>query len=306
MTLAKTGGPDFDARIRRAQHLAAIHPFASEVMKFYEHLAQFHKRLYAHLAPSTIQHPMPAAAEDFRSNLDLAQLLQHFPELLSLLQNVGPAPVAEAARQFSLQGPAAWISFLTEYWTVAGISNHLRQAPHSPHETQNDAQPDAQHATRDAAQIAASETLTAFILQVFLQPYAEFLAANRAAPAQITTHSFCPLCHSAPLLGVLRIEGDGGKRHLLCSFCLQEWEFRRILCPTCGEEAENKLPVYVAEQFPHIRVEACDTCHHYLRTIDLTKDGHANPVVDDLAALPLTLWATEHNYSRLHQNLLST
>jgi len=292
MTLAKIGGPDYDARIRRAQHLAVVHSFASELMKFYQHLAQFQKLLYSHLAPSVSQHPIPAAAEGFRSNLDLAQLLQHFPELLSLLRNVGPAPVAEVARQFSLQGPAAWITFMNEYWTVAGTSDYLRSR--------------AQHATHEDAQHAASETLIEFILQVFLQPYAEFLAANRVAPPQSTTVSVCPLCHSAPLLGVLRVEGDGGKRHLLCSFCLHEWEFRRILCPTCGEEAENKLTVYVAEQFPHIRVEACETCRHYLRTIDLTKDGHANPVVDDLAALPLTLWASEHNYVRLHPNLLST
>jgi formate dehydrogenase maturation protein FdhE len=292
MTLAMIGGPDYDARIRRAQHLAVVHSFASELMKFYQHLAQFQKLLYSHLAPSVSQHPIPAAAEGFRSNLDLAQLLQHFPELLSLLRNVGPAPVAEVARQFSLQGPAAWITFMNEYWTVAGTSDYLRSR--------------AQHATHEDPQHAASETLIEFILQVFLQPYAEFLAANRVAPPQSTTVSVCPLCHSAPLLGVLRVEGDGGKRHLLCSFCLHEWEFRRILCPTCGEEAENKLPVYVAEQFPHIRVEACETCRHYLRTIDLTKDGHANPVVDDLAALPLTLWASEHNYVRLHPNHLST
>ena len=113
---------------------------------------------------------------------------------------------------------------------------------------------------------------------------------------------------------MLRPEGDGGKRFLLCSFCSQEWEFRRIFCPTCGEEAESKLPVYVAEQphrqplggLPHIRVEACDTCKFFLRTVDLTKDGHAIPLVDDLAAIPLTLWAHEHGYSRLQPNLLGT
>jgi FdhE protein len=190
-----------------------------------------------------------------------------------------------------LQGPAAWIAFLTEYWTAAGSVTHLGLQTPEPNED---------------AQNHAAEALTEFILRVFLEPYAQFLSSNRAAPPAIATHSVCPICNSAPLLGVLRIEGDGGKRHLLCSFCLHEWEFRRILCPTCGEETENKLPVYIAEQFPHIRVEACETCRYYIRTIDLTKDGHANPVVDDLAALPLTLWATEHNYSRLHPNLLST
>jgi len=60
--------------------------------------------------------------------------------------------------------------------------------------------------------------------------------------------------------GVLRIEGDGGKRFLLCAFCGTEWEFRRIYCAFCGESREQSLPVFVAEKFPHIRVEACDTC----------------------------------------------
>jgi hypothetical protein len=298
MTLAKTGGPDYDERIRRAQHLGLLHPFAAEVMTFYQHLAQYQKQLYLHLAQAGTQHPVPASAPHFRSHLDLALLLQHFPQLLSLLQTVGPAPVAESARQLSLQGPAAWITFLTEYWTAAGSVTHLGpQTPPPPGEAEF---------PNDDAQSAAAEALTGFILRVFLEPYAQFLSSNRAAPPAITAHSVCPICNSAPLLGILRIEGDGGKRHLLCSFCLHEWEFRRILCPTCGEEAESKLPVYIAEQFPHIRVEACETCRYYLRTIDLTKDGHANPIVDDLAALPLTLWATEHNYSRLHPNLLNT
>jgi FdhE protein len=116
----------------------------------------------------------------------------------------------------------------------------------------------------------------------------------------------CPRCNALPLLGVLRPEGEGGKRFLQCSFCSQEWEFRRILCAYCGEEKEQQLPVYVAELFPHIRVECCETCKHYLRTIDLTKDGHAVPIVDDLAAIPLTLWAEENGYKRIQGNLLRT
>src|SRR5262249_11454991 len=68
---------------------------------------------------------------------------------------------------------------------------------------------------------------------------------------------------------------------------------------------EDKLPVFVAEQFPHIRVECCDTCKHYLRTVDLTKNGNAVAEADDLAAIPLTLWAQENGYTRIHTNLLA-
>lgn len=159
------------------------------------------------------------------------------------------------------------------------------------------------HAGKYDQQVGA---LAQFLPRAFLQSYAEFRAARTPRPPVVMTMRLCPLCGSRPLMGVLRVEGDSGKRFLLCSFCSQEWEFRRIHCPTCGEEAEGKLPVYVAEQLPHIRVEACDTCKFYLRTVDLTKDGHAIPLVDDLAAIPLTLWAHEHGYSRLQPNLLGT
>jgi FdhE protein len=125
-------------------------------------------------------------------------------------------------------------------------------------------------------------------------------------PAPLMTVCRCPRCNALPVLGVLRPEGDSGKRFLVCSFCSLEWEFRRILCANCGEAEEPKLPVFVAEQFPHIRVESCETCKHFLRTIDLTKDGHAIPVVDDLAAVPLSLWAEEHGYTRIQGNLLGT
>jgi len=42
------------------------------------------------------------------------------------------------------------------------------------------------------------------------------------------------------LLGVLRPEGDSGKRFLVCSFCSLEWEFRRILCANCGESVSRQ------------------------------------------------------------------
>ena len=64
-------------------------------------------------------------------------------------------------------------------------------------------------------------------------------------------------------------------------------------------------PSYLpSHQFQHVRVEACDTCRHYIKTVDLTKKGHAVPVVDELATMPLNLWAQEHGYVKLKTNLL--
>ena len=91
---------------------------------------------------------------------------------------------------------------------------------------------------------------------------------------------------------------------MICAFCLGEWDFRRILCPGCGEENYQKLPVFHAEDFDYIRIECCDTCKTYIKTVDLTKNGHAETFVDDLASSPLDLWTRDRGYARLQPNFL--
>lgn len=276
MTFPQTGASEYDARIRRAGRLSSPHSSATEFLEFYRHVASFQRLLRANIAAAHQVKPSSPSSSGVRDELDFTVLLPHFRGYLSVNENHAPPALAESARQFALLSSDSWIATLEAYWRNAGIYDQ---------------------------QVGA---FAQFLPRAFLQPYAEFRAALAPRVPRLTTPRLCPLCGSRPLLGVLRPEGDGGKRFLLCSFCSQEWEFRRILCATCGEEAEDKLPVYIAEDSPHIRVEACDTCKFYLRTIDLTKDGHAIPLVDDLAAIPHTLWAHEQGYSRLQPNLLGT
>ncbi len=274
MTLSPRSPSPYQARLRRAETLAARLPFAAEVLKFYRHIVSCQADMYSELVRAANGSPSAVDLAS-RGTPDLTQILPHYRGLLAVAEKHGPGNLASAAKQLAPLPTDSWIALLESYWQTAGLSDQ---------------------------QIGA---FPQFFARVALQPLAEF-AAGVSAPPQVVPRSTCPRCSSRPLLAVLRPEGDGGKRFLLCSFCSQEWEFRRILCPTCGEEAEQKLPVYIAEQSPHMRVEACDTCKFYLRSVDLTKDGHAVPIVDDLAALPLTLWAAEHGYSRLQPNLLGT
>jgi FdhE protein len=107
------------------------------------------------------------------------------------------------------------------------------------------------------------------------------------------------------VVAVLRAEGYGARRSLICSLCAHEWEFLRATCPACGETRPEALPVYTPEQFDYVRIEACDTCKQYLKAIDLTKNGLAVPIVDELATVPLDLWAGEKAYTKLCPNLFS-
>jgi len=140
-----------------------------------------------------------------------------------------------------------------------------------------------------------------FFGRALVQPFAEALATRGSIDAEWSGMQ-CPFCGSRPGVAVLRGEGDGGKRSLECSLCATEWAFRRILCPNCGEEDKDKLPVYAAPEFKHVRVEACDGCQMYIKAVDLTVDGHAVAVVDEVATVALNIWAEERGYVKIAPN----
>ena len=286
MTILAAGKVNYRTRIERAALLAERHAFAREILSFYSSIAQFQRELYEALPKRWGKKPVVPAGGDLRSELNLSVLLEPFAEFLKLIEAHAPQALVEESRNLRSKGSARQAEILQEFWKTGLLETHLPVAGPS--------EPPLANPFED------------FFARAMLQPYSDFVTGAMLPPAPLMTVCRCPRCNALPVLGVLRPEGDGGKRFLVCSFCSLEWEFRRILCANCGEEKEQQLPVYAAEQFPHIRVESCDTCKHFLRTIDLTKDGNAIPVVDDLTAVPLSLWAEEHGYTRIQGNLLGT
>ncbi|HXJ89607.1 MAG TPA: formate dehydrogenase accessory protein FdhE [Candidatus Binatia bacterium] len=142
-----------------------------------------------------------------------------------------------------------------------------------------------------------------FFTRACLQPLAEHLQLQ----AQKDFHyngNRCPVCNGLPQMAILRSEGEGASRSLLCSFCLYEWTFRRIACPWCGEENKEKLPRYSAEECAYVHVETCDTCQRYLKAVDLTVNGNAVPLVDEVALTVFDVWANDHGYTKIERNLL--
>jgi FdhE protein len=102
-----------------------------------------------------------------------------------------------------------------------------------------------------------------------------------------------------------------------------------MTCVGCGEDESARLRVF-AEQgttsgergsvvrglpgdpgvaqhraiFPHIRIDACDSCRTYLMSVDLAAEPAAVPLVDELAAIPLDLHARELGYVKMTTNLM--
>jgi formate dehydrogenase accessory protein FdhE len=265
----------YEARVERAQHLTTIYSFAAEILDFYKGICAAQARVQVGLVKA-LRDSRPLAGATLRERLDVDLVVPYAVDAWSGIVPVSPEPLKE---------------FVTEY--LRSSKERLAVSLQA-------------HLDRGGTDERSVDSREELLARILLEPYAELLAPQITVANAGVSRNLCPRCNGRPVMGVLRIEGDGGKRFLKCSFCSSEWEFRRIYCAYCGESREGSLPVFVAEKFPHIRVEACDTCRRCLRTVDLTKDGNAVPAVDDLAAIPLGLWAEEYGYRRIHGNLLGT
>jgi len=279
----------WDRRISRANQLTSSCPFAAEGLRFYSRVATLQKSFYGEIQKALADSPKIAADRPLRDELDLFLLLPKSPRFLSVIEQIAPVPLALAATSLAQKGPAAWQHAIETFWH--GDSDLAARAD------------DPEAHAGDPSAAAYSDRLLAWI---FLQPYAEYLADHREIETINGTPSTCPLCGSKPIVGVLRSEGDGAKKSLVCMLCAHEWAFRRIYCPACGEEREPQMAYYSAPEIAHVRVDVCDSCHTYLKSIDLTKTGLAVDVVDELAAIPLDLWARAHGYEKLQVNMLGT
>ena len=257
---------EWDRRIQRAAELAGTMPAAAEILLFYRRVLEFQRTVYNDASLQTV--PAIEKGTPLREHLDLTLACRHLPELMRLAEEHGTASLAQKARE-------------------------LRATPQ-----------EQQREMLQAFRSSPEADPYSFFARVLLQPCAERLARNYPPQPPGPGGFRCPLCGARPQAAVLRPEGEGGKRFLLCSFCLTEWEFRRVLCPTCGEEDYQKLPRYSAEQVDAVRVEACDTCHFYLKSVDLTANGLAVPVVDEVATVPLDIWGAEHGYKKVQPNIM--
>jgi len=256
----------WDKQIGRADFLAGQSSGSKDLLAFYAQLLRAQKEIYESFCGRT--HWSPSG--DLEKDVSVVQ-----SSMSGLLQRVarnGPEALAEEAEALLHAESNAMAQELLNYWR-------------NPTDTQ-------------------------FFAKSVLQPYARWLAETGTAPAGRELaggERTCPFCGGKPQVSFLQSKESGaesGNRDLLCATCLTSWEFRRVVCANCGEERPAKLGYFHSPEFDHIRIEACDSCKHYIKGIDLTRFGLAAPLVDDLYAAPLDLWAREHGYTKIELNLI--
>lgn len=259
--------PDFwDKQIERADYLAAQSSGSKELLTFYAQLLRAQKVIYESFRSRN--NWMPSG--DLERDLPILQW--SVTGLFECVGLHGPTLLASEAQALLTDKADILEAKLFDYWN-------------SPSDTQ-------------------------FFAKAIFQPYMYWLAQTATAPVGRELaggERTCPFCGGNPQVSFLQSKessSESGNRDLLCATCLTSWEFRRVVCANCGEERPAKLGYFHSPEFDYIRIEACDSCHQYLKAIDLTRLGFAVPLVDEIYAAPLDLWAREHGYTKIELNLV--
>jgi formate dehydrogenase accessory protein FdhE len=154
----------------------------------------------------------------------------------------------------------------------------------------------------------AQDGTDVFLARAATSPVLEALPDVARALPIAGEERFCPVCGGPPQVSVFLDSGEAlvtGQRRLVCSRCASEWVYPRMTCVACGETESSKLIVLAdPEQLPHLRIDACERCKRYIVSVDARLEGHAVPVVDEIAAISLDIAAAERGFTKVTPNLM--
>ena len=149
-----------------------------------------------------------------------------------------------------------------------------------------------------ATRIGADHQALAFLAYHSIQPSIEFCATQLAHyldSEAIWRKGHCPVCGSAPGLAVLDKEG---RRVLSCSFCRHQWQAPRIFCAFCENTKTDELRYFFAEEEKDLRVDVCDHCRKYLKSVDSREASRpVFPPLEQVASLHLDMIAAEKGFT---------
>jgi len=137
------------------------------------------------------------------------------------------------------------------------------------------------------------------ILFLISKPYFLQLGGSGIVRDAFWEHGKCPACTAAPSLSF--IKQDEG-RLLYCSYCENRGKWHRIGCPHCHSRDTDNLGIIEAEEEKGFRIDFCNRCKSYIKTIDYPLLDDYSPELLDIISLPLDILAQGRGYKRLSPN----
>ncbi|MDD5711558.1 MAG: formate dehydrogenase accessory protein FdhE [Smithellaceae bacterium] len=207
----------------------------------------------------------------FSGRYDLTQPREYFLDLLAIAESRAPGETKEIAKKIA-EGTLDFDAMICDSFQGA------------EEDTPED---EAEEGSFDLISLFVEESLRPALSKV-VERYGDVVAKSP------WTEGYCPICGREPKIGEISEEGP---RFLFCSQCGYEWHFQRIKCPFCGNEEQQSLAYFSVEEDERYRVDVCNVCKRYIKTVDLRDTGEkVNLDVEDIATLHLDMLANEEGY----------
>ncbi len=148
------------------------------------------------------------------------------------------------------------------------------------------------------------KTILSFLTQMSIKPsiHANVAQLKDQVDLKNWLRGYCPICGSFPQMSELKGEGQ---RFFACSFCGFEWPSERLKCPFCENKDHESLHYFYEEGKEIYRVDVCDKCKQYIKTVDSRKLNFEPDLdLEDIITLHLDILASEKGFKRPVPNLL--
>jgi len=206
-----------------------------------------------------------------QNNFDLSQPRQYFFKLLEIAQKRSPDETERILKDLD-EGSLDYENMVRD--------SFVREAEQQT--------PEEEERIFDLLGLFVEESLRP-ALEMVAEKYQDVIEKSGWA------EGYCPVCSKEPKIAELREEE--GFRYLYCNQCGFEWNYRRIKCPFCGNEDQQELAYFTIEGEEKYRVDVCNNCKRYIKTVDFRKTTErANLDVEDIATLHLDILASEEGY----------
>jgi formate dehydrogenase maturation protein FdhE len=261
---AKSPAAEFERRGKRAELLAREAEAAREPLLFASALCREQSTAALSIEEAHLSRPLTG-----RLSEDLSRVLPLLAPVVMMAAERGPEELAMAAGNRRSEEASAASNRLLALWS--GDSN----------------------ARED------------YLSRAMLRPYAEILRAYNISPDRLHRQGHCPFCGGAAVVGSRKEirDANAALRVLHCGLCGSEWNAARVSCPSCAEDNPAKLPIFTSDAYPAVRIESCETCSRYVKSLDLTTDARIIPEIDDIASIAMDLWAVEEGLTRIEPGL---
>lgn len=139
----------------------------------------------------------------------------------------------------------------------------------------------------------------AMLLFLMSKPYFHALHDACRLDGSIWEEGACPVCNGQTALSWI---GEDGRRQVCCSYCGTMGYAARAGCPVCREVDNAKQNSFTFDGEEGFRINACDLCHSYVKTVDAALISRLSPDIADLVSLPLDIVMQDKGYARRAPN----